>query len=133
MAKNNEIAVRQTEQFQRPLMQSWIEENYTAPLADIYETSDAYVLTLDMPGASKEKINVSVDKGVLTIKSGVEPYHTTDATLLFREIQTPGYLRAFNLGEGINRSSIDAWYENGVLTLKLFKSEDQKPREIQVK
>ena len=133
MAKNNETAVRQSEQFQRPFIQSRIEESYTAPLADIYETPDAYVLTLDMPGASKERINVSVDKGVLTVKAGVEPYHTANATLVFREIQTPGYIRAFNLGEGIDRSGIDAWYENGVLTLKLFKSEDQKPREIPVK
>ena len=125
--------MRQSEQSQWPLSQSRIEQSYSTPFADIYETPDAYVLTLDMPGATKEQINVSLDKGVLTVKAGVEQYHSPDASLLFREIHTPGYKRAFNLGEGINRSNIDAWYENGVLTLKLFKSEDQKPREIPVK
>ncbi len=132
MAKNNEIAIRQNENSLRPLLQSRAEESYATPYADIYETPDAYVLNIDMPGASKEGMSVAVDKGVLTVKAAVEPYHTPNATLLFREIQTTGYLRAFNLGEGINRSNIDARYENGVLILKLFKSENQKPREIPI-
>ena len=132
MTKNNEITVRQSEQLQRPFIESRIEETYVAPFADIYESPDAYVLTLDMPGATKEAMSVTIDKGVLTVKAGVKSYHPENATLLFREIQTPGYLRGFNLGEGIDRSNIDARYENGVLTLKLFKSEELKPKEIPI-
>lgn len=133
MTKNNEIAVRNSDELPRPSVEPRIEETYVAPFADIYETPDAYVLTLDMPGATKDAINVTLDKGVLTVKAGVKPYHRENATLLFREIQTTGYLRGFNLGEGIDKSNIDAHYEDGVLTLKLFKSEQLKPKEIPIK
>lgn len=103
------------------------------PLADIYETPDAFVLMLDMPGASKESINITMDQSSLVVKSGVELYMKDDAKLLFSEIAGVDYQRVFKISDGIDRNSVDAKYENGVLTIKMFKKEELKPREIRVK
>jgi HSP20 family protein len=109
-----------------------LPENRVAPLADIYETPDSYVLSLDMPGARKDGISVSLEKGVLTVSADLEAMHKQSTTLLRREIMTTGYHRAFTLGEGIDRGNVDARFEDGVLTMKLFKSPEMKPKEIQI-
>jgi HSP20 family protein len=103
-----------------------------APAADIYETPDSYVLSLDMPGARKEGISLTLDRGMLEVSAEVEPRREESATLLRREILTAGYHRSFTLGEGIDRESVDARFEDGVLTVKLFKSPEMKPREIRI-
>ena len=50
----------------------------------------------------------------------------------FHLVWRAGY-RVFNLGDGIDRTGIDAKYEEGVLTIKLFKKDETKPREIEIK
>jgi HSP20 family protein len=102
------------------------------PAADIYETDDAYVLMLDMPGATKESISVSMDKSLLTIRGTAEMLRYDDARLHYNEIRGGVYERSFNLTEGIDRNSVEAHFENGVLTVKLLKKEEVKPRTIPI-
>lgn len=109
------------------------EEPYVAPLADIYETPEAYVLLLDMPGAGRENVSVRLENHTLFVKAPVESLHGADAAILHREHRTGGYERSFVLGEDINPENIDAQFENGVLTVKLFKSERVRPREIKIR
>ncbi len=116
-----------------PAASAAVEEPYVAPLADIYETPEAYVLLLDMPGAARQGISVRLERNTLFVKAPVELSHGADATMLHREHMTGGYERAFALGEDINPDTIDAQFENGVLTVKLFKSERVKPREITIR
>jgi len=125
--KNKEVALRQD---LAPATET--VEHYSVPAADIYETPDAYVLMLDMPGASKESISVKLDKNELKVKSSVTSLHADNATLVFKELGTAGYYREFTIGEGIDRDSVDAHFDNGVLTIKLFKSEELKPRSITI-
>jgi HSP20 family protein len=109
-----------------------LPENTMTPSADIYETPDSYLLSLDMPGARKEGISLTLDKGILQVDADVETVHKDSAKLLRREILTTAYHRAFTLGEGIDRNNVDAHFEDGVLTVKLFKSAEMKPKEIQI-
>ena len=108
-------------------------ELFEIPNADIYGTPDAYVVSLDMPGVVKESINLTIDRGQLAVKAAVEPHDTDAARLLPQEIRTTGYHRVFNIGDGIDRINIDARFEDGVLRVKLFKSEDLKLREITIR
>ncbi len=130
MTTNNDVTVKQ--QQSTSLMKTPSPVATVMPLADIYETPDAFVLMLDMPGASKEAISITMDESALVIKSDVESYAKEDAKLLFSEIAGVGYQRVFNISDGIDRNSVDAKYDNGVLTVKLFKKEELKPREIRV-
>jgi len=127
--KNKEVALRQDS---APATGTETVEHYSAPAADIYETPDGYVLMLDMPGASKESISVKLDKNELAVKSLVTPLHPDNATVVFKELDTAGYYREFTIGEGIDRDSVDAHFDNGVLTITLFKSEELKPRSITI-
>jgi HSP20 family protein len=103
-----------------------------APLADLFEVADAFVVKLDMPGATKESINLSVEPNQLTVKAIVLSYHNDDAKLLFSEISRKSYLRRFNLGNGINIDKILAQFEDGVLTITLPKTDEVKAKTIQI-
>ena len=103
------------------------------PLADIYETDNAYVVLLDMPGATKESISITMDKSSLVVRSELAPRYSEVAKVLHNEIVSGVYHRNFNLSDSIDRDTVDAHYEHGVLTIKLFKKEEVKPREIRIK
>ena len=104
-----------------------------APVADIYETADAFVVKLDMPGAVKDSISVRVEPGLLAVRGRVAGHHRGDADLLFSEIVRKSYFRIFNLGEGVDRNNIQAVFQEGVLEISIPKTDDMKAREIQIK
>ena len=56
------------------------------PSADIVETAEAYLLMLDMPGAAKESLSISMEQNVLKVKGTVNPVHPQDGEMLFQEI-----------------------------------------------
>lgn len=130
MSTKNEVAVRN--QDNTALMRRPQPVATVTPLADIYETADAYVLMLDMPGTQRDSISVTIDKSSLVIKGEVESYVKENSKLLFNEIPNAAYQRTFNLTDGIETNNVDAHYNNGVLTVKLFKKEEVKPREIRI-
>jgi len=103
------------------------------PPADVAEEKDGYILTMDMPGARREAISVTVVGGTLAVKAPLVRTHAAGARMLYREIPRGSYERIFTLGDGIDRESIDAQYENGVLTVRLRKSEAVKPKEITIR
>jgi len=131
MTTKKEVAVVQR-QNTLPMTRPEVQEDYVTPSTDVYETSDAFLLMIDLPGATKESINVSIERASLVVKAGVEPYHKEDAKLLLNELRGKSYYRIFNIGEGIVRDTVDAQFEQGVLTIKLFKSEELKPRQIRI-
>jgi HSP20 family protein len=132
MTTNKEISVNNmsTGAVTRPDVR---EDEYTLPLADIFETPDAYVLMLDMPGAQKENIRVRLESGSLSVSAPALRHFREDAAVLHEETRVHGYMRAFSLGEGIDLKNVDAQFEDGVLTIKLVKNEELKPREISIR
>jgi HSP20 family protein len=108
------------------------EKGFVRPATDIYESSDAYVLMIDMPGTGKDLVSLTVDGNTLTVKGIIKPLHGEDARVVFGEVRRRGYFRMFKLGEGIDRNLIDATFELGVLTVKLQKKEEVLPREIAI-
>jgi HSP20 family protein len=107
-------------------------DRYMRPEADIFETPDAFVVMLDMPGARRESIVLAVQNGTMTVQAQIPPHHAEGANLLLREIAAPGYYRAFTIGDGVDVNNVDAHFDLGVLTVKLFKSAMAKPRTITI-
>jgi HSP20 family protein len=132
MIKNNEVAVVQRGNT-LPAVQVDTQDISVTPSTDIFETPDAYVLKIDLPGCMKDAIKVTMEHGTMTVKAKVESYHREGGSLLFNELKTPTYYRAFNMADGIDRQSIDAQYDDGVLTVKLLKKEETKAKEIEIK
>jgi HSP20 family protein len=102
------------------------------PPADVYETADAYVLLLDLPGVEKEGISLTLEKGEMRVRAAVGENAGTQGRHLFGETRPATFARSFTLGEGIDTNSVDAQYDKGVLTVKLYKHEGVKPREISI-
>ncbi len=102
------------------------------PVADVFETADTFVVKLDIPGATKEFIILSIEPDRLTVKAAIDIYHKGDVQVLYSEIGQKSYMREFNLGNGINRDGITAQFENGVLIIALPKTDAVKAREITI-
>ncbi len=110
-----------------------LPETFVAPAGDIYETSDAFVVKLDMPGATTEAISLNVEPGHFFVRARLGSYHGDRAAILMSEIGRKSYFREFNLGRGVNHNAVQAQFADGVLTIILPKTEESKVREIQIK
>lgn len=102
-----------------------------APEVNVFENKDGYVLEAEMPGVSKEGLEISLDGNELTIV-GRRKTEQLSGQPLFRESREADFRRVFELDPAIDTSKISARMEQGVLTLTLPKSEKVKPRKIKV-
>jgi HSP20 family molecular chaperone IbpA len=102
-----------------------------APVVDVYENVDELLLLVDVPGATKDGIDVQLDKGQLTILA--KRREDAQGSLVAGEYRASDYLRVFSVPQGIDPSKIDAQLSSGVLRLRLPKSESIKPRRIEVR
>jgi HSP20 family protein len=103
------------------------------PPADIYETKDAIVMLLDMPGAAPDSLNVSLDRHELTIEARTTPTAPQGYALVHAEYQQGSYERAFTLSDQIDGDRIDAMLKDGVLRLTLPKAPEAAAKKIAVK
>jgi HSP20 family protein len=103
------------------------------PAVDIVELPGELRVVADVPGASKDGIDIHFEKGVLTIHAKVAPRYSEEADYLLREYGVGDYCRVFTVSENIDASKISADYADGILTLHLPKSEAAQPRKIEVR
>jgi len=102
------------------------------PPVDIYETADAVTLLAEMPGVSKEKIEIKLDEGVLTLKGTARPLLSQGRRILLQEYEAGEYMRRFTISESIDQEKIRATMADGVLKVVLSKVKPAKPRKIEV-
>lgn len=104
------------------------------PLADIFEDDNNVVISLDIPGMSRDAIHVSVENNVLTVK-GDRLLEKEDRKKNYHRVERAfgSFSRAFSLPNTVNAEEIKASYVNGVLEISLSKREELKPRSIAVK
>jgi HSP20 family protein len=101
------------------------------PPANICEEKEAYLLELEMPGVSKDGIEVTVEANELTIV-GRRADQEIQGEVVYRESRRGDYRRTFELDPSIDTTKIEAKMEQGVLRLTLPKAEQVKPHRIQV-
>ena len=106
-------------------------QRHLRPPVDIYDTPEALVLMADLPGVSKENLDVRVDDKMLTIQAKAEDAVPGDP--IYREFELGSFFRQFELGEEIDTQRINAELKHGVMTLTLPKAEKAKPKQIEVK
>lgn len=106
-------------------------EHYIRPAVNIIETGDGLTLTADIPGAAKERLDVNVEKGILTISAPAS--RTMPGNPVFKEFETAPYYRQFSIPEVLDHEKAEADYANGLLTLKIPKAKAAKPRKIEIK
>lgn len=105
------------------------------PAVNLFETTDAYVLTAELPGVSPDEIHVSLEDSTVVLEgerkidyasepSGASPHRL--------ERQAGRFRRAFALPAAIDGDKVEAVHRNGVLMLRLPKTPEHQPRRIAV-
>jgi HSP20 family protein len=107
------------------------EEQFIAPAATVLENADGYTLEVEMPGVSKETLEMWVENNELTVL-GRRSLPDVEGTLLHRESRSENFRRTFELDPSIDAEKISAKIEQGVASLTLPKAERVKPRKITV-
>jgi HSP20 family protein len=104
-----------------------------APAVDIEEHSDKYVLMADVPGVDPASIEITLEKGLLTL-AGSREKAVEQAGVESRRIERiPGrFLRRFTLPESVDADAVKASGKHGVLQVVIPKREAAKPRKITV-
>ena len=122
-------------EFQRNALTDWQEDSTVwSPRVDVRESKDAYEVMADLPGLDKKDIKISLQENVLTLQGErVEAEKKETENCCFSERAYGSFSRAIRLPEKIDEKSIHAEYSNGVLKITLQKSEDVKPRQIEIK
>lgn len=103
----------------------------TPPPVDIYENADELLVVADLPGVTKDGLNISFEKGQLLIE-GRRDLGVQGAPLA-TEYRAADFRRAFLVPNGIDAEKISASLDSGILRVHLPKSASIKPRQIQVK
>jgi HSP20 family protein len=104
------------------------------PPVNLHETAEGYILTAEIPGVAPESVDVSIEGSTVTL-SGERKIDVAagDGTAVHRrERQSGTFRRAFELPSKIDLDAAKATHKNGVLTLRLPKAAEAKPRQIAI-
>lgn len=112
-------------------------ENAVLPAVDIFENEIAVTIMADMPGVSRDRLGVRIDGDTLVIEGAAMPKDAASQApameIIYGEVLSPLFRRSFTLSRDLDPDKIVASLNNGVLKLVIPKSEQARPRRIQVK
>lgn len=93
------------------------------PKVNVISNENSVTIDAELAGFTKEDINIEVNEGVLTISGGAAPSSTqTDKSIyLLRELKRTKFSRSFTLGDQLDTSTVDASFNNGLLTISIQK------------
>ena len=131
MADSQELRVQEKKELVGKEVQT-VPSRFYVPYTDIYETEDALTVVMDMPGVGRDSLNVTVEKGVLTVEGRIEFGNYEGLDPVYTEYNVGHFMRSFSLSNKIDQDKIKARMDDGVLTLGLPKIEEAKPRRIAI-
>ena len=131
MATDHELQVQQKREVESK-EESTMPARLFLPQTDIFETSEALTLVLEMPGVDKGGVEVKVENDVLNIEGRVDFSKYDGLQPLYTEYNVGYYARSFRLSSKIEQDGISAELRDGVMTLLLPKAEKAKARKIEV-
>jgi HSP20 family protein len=102
------------------------------PAVDVFEDSQGITLWADLPGVTRDKLDVKVHDGNLYIEAEAVVPTPAGLRLQHAEIREPRFARAFSLSPDFDTSKIDANLQNGVLKLTIPRRDEARPRQIEV-
>jgi HSP20 family molecular chaperone IbpA len=103
-----------------------------APAVDVFEDANGITLLADMPGVTKDSLDIHLDGDRLTVEGRVQLGLPADLRAIWAEVQVPRFSRAFTLSRELDASRIEANLKDGVLNLRVPKLAMAQPRRIEV-
>jgi HSP20 family protein len=108
------------------------EEAALLPPVDVIEDANGITLYADLPGVSKERLNLQVDGETLTIEGELSLEMPQGMEATHAEVSLPRFRRVFTLSKELDTGKLQAELKQGVLKLRIQKAEHAKPRRITV-
>lgn len=103
------------------------------PAVDVFEDSQGVTLWADLPGVTKDRLDVKVHDGNLFIEAEAVVPTPAGLRLQHAEIREPHFARAFSVGADLDVSKVDANLQDGVLKLTIPRREEARPRRVEVR
>jgi HSP20 family protein len=111
---------------------SWGQYPWTPPV-DIYETDDALILTVDLPDVPKDEVSLEIHQNILMLRGERKPEAAVQENRYHRTERAYGpFQRSFVLPTVVDQEHVQASYHDGILELRLPKSEAAKPKRMAI-
>ena len=112
---------------------SWYPVRDWVPPVDILEHNDHFIIRAELPGVSKDGMDVHVEDGVLTLSGERKREAGANDGAAFRTERIYGaFARSFTLPTTVDASKVSAAYKDGVLTVTVPKAEAAKPKKVEI-
>jgi HSP20 family protein len=104
------------------------------PMVDISETPESYLVTAELPGVTKDDVNINYEDGVLTIR-GEKKQEKEEKRKNYHRVERSfgAFERSFRVPARVLVDKIEAKFKDGILNLMLPKAEEARPKEIPIK
>lgn len=109
-----------------------VPSRYFVPNSDIYETEDALTVVMEVPGVTKDNVNIDLENDILEVEGRIDFSSYAELDPVYSEYNVGHFTRKFSLSSKIDQGKISAELNDGVLKLILPKAEDAKPRRIKI-
>jgi len=120
--------------FQNPMgLDLGVSSRGVFPAVNIFSDKDGYIARLEVPGVSPEQINIESHGRTLTISGKREVVTPEGGSFHRRERESGAFSRSLQLPDDLDPGRAEASYKHGILTVRVPKKEDAKPRQITVK
>lgn len=141
MADTQQVVARKTDSLERDARQADAVQQREArraevllrPATDIFEDDDGITLQMDVPGASKDRLTLQVNRDRLDVEAEMRIDMPQNMEALYADVQSMRYQRTFALSGELETDKIDANLKDGVLTLRIPKRPEIRPRKIEVR
>lgn len=108
-------------------------EGVISPNVDIFERGNELVILVELPGVKKEEIELVISDDRLIVKGEIKkPEGVKEEDYIVNERSYGSFTRSINLPSDIDKSSVKASFNNGILEISMLRKEEAKPREIKI-
>ena len=104
-----------------------------APAVDIYENAQGITVQADMPGVSRDGLSIQADRNSLVIEGNAVIDVPAAMEAIHADVQVTRYRRSFALSGELDAERIEATLKDGVLTLRIPKRAEFRPRKVEVR
>ena len=128
MSESQEMKTREGNEMQPRSEQ----DVFLRPAVDIYEGGNEITVRADMPGVTRDRLQVQVDGNTLAIEGQAAIDMPEGMEAVYADVHTTHFRRSFTLSNELDSGNINAEVKDGVLTLRLPKRAELQPRKIEV-
>ena len=129
--QQQELAVREKREVATK-EEKTVPGRFFVPTTDVYETEDALVVAMEVPGVGRDDVEIELKDDVLRVEGRIDSSKYGGMEPVYTEYGVGHWARSFSLFDKVDREGIGAQLEDGVLTLTLPKTAEARPRRIAV-